>query len=489
MRSLPVRPAPMVDEMIQSLAVRTAAANFAHPNQLGLPTARGLRTEQRVAARLAELLDMPAEQLTSLTLSAYPPVLRGEAQRSQRTWLHRTEWACPRCSRLNGVVLRRWQLSLHPLCVQCPSLLTVVGTHREDSAPPDTAALDAQRLIAQDLEPERLHTAGAQRRFADLYLLCELVSATADQDWPRLPGWEHDLRAELSQPHSEWSRHPPDSPVRAAIVVFLCGRALANPARQRLLRGEAIERLAARDDDAARTLVRRFAPGALDTERRRPQVPSQRTQPVLASMIRTIQRLQRTRGLQPRHVPAWPVDATDSLIPTCDRRRELEHRAVTLHVLLAGRWHDPNAEVDARRDLGLRSHRRQRNAMLEGAVDATRAAHVVRIAERLIIQGLIDHQGLRQRLATPSGLLSTVRRQVAGLPVTSDVVLAAWCRLHQSPGPVDEATLASIRVFDRDLDPELRLRLREVLDDYLEGVDPAAVDTAQCPFVVDGRTA
>ncbi|MEN5073113.1 TniQ family protein [Isoptericola cucumis] len=488
MRSLPVRPAPMVDEMIQSLAVRTAAANFAHPNQLGLPTARGLRTEQRVAARLAELLDMPAEHLTSLTLSAYPPVLRGEAQRRQRTWLHRTEWACPRCSRLNGVVLRRWQFSLHPLCVQCPSLLTVVGTHREDSAPPDTAALDAQRLIAQDLEPERLHTAGAQRRFADLYLLCELVSATVDQDWPRLPGWEHDLRAELSQPRTDWIRHPPSSPDRAATVVLECGRALANPARQRLLRGEAIERLAARDDDAARTLLRRFTPGAPDTERRRPQVPSQRTQPVLASLIRAIQRLQRTRGLQPRHVPAWPVDATDSLIPTRDRRRELEHRAVTLHVLLAGRWHDPNAEADARRDLGLRPHPRKRNAMLDGAVDATRAAHVVRIAERLVIQGLIDHHDLRRRLAAPTGLVSTVRQKVTGLPIASGVVLAAWCRLHQSPGPADEVTLAGVRALDCDLDPEQRLFLLEAIDNYLEAVDPARLDSFQ-PAIADERTA
>ncbi|WP_277212709.1 hypothetical protein [Isoptericola croceus] len=369
--------------------------------------------------------------------------------------------------------------------------MTGAGPRAEPvTEPPDTAATHAQRLIAQGLDPERLHAAGAHRRFADLYRLCELVAASADNEWPHLPGWEHDLRAGLTHARTDWSHRPPATPGQAAIIVLECGRALADTAHRRRLTGEAIERLDDRNDDLARALVRRHGHGTSPpSERTQPSTPSSRTQPVLATLTRSIQRLHRSRGIQPRHIPAWPVDPADPLVPTRERRQELERRAVLLHILLSGRWHDPGAEAHARDELGIPSRVRRRGSLTDGAIDAMRAAHVLRTAEQLVAHGLIDHHGLRQRLNSPRGLLAAVRRRVPALPATSDDVLATWCRLHQSPGPAQEATLAAVRTFDQALDPEQRLHLLEAAGSYLDDVDPPAPLAVQHAHGTEHRTA
>ncbi|GGI10294.1 hypothetical protein GCM10007368_30520 [Isoptericola cucumis] len=390
-------------------------------------------------------------------------------------------------------MLRRWHLALHPLCLQCPSLLSTSGADAHgmpEIGAPDTAARQAQALIAQDLEPDRLRSGSVQRRFANLYLLCEIVAASSDTQWPKLPAWEHDLRTQLPQPRTDWSRRPPATPSDAAIVVLECARALADPQRQRQLQGEAVERLDGHHSDAARALVRRHNAGVPWAARPAlPNVPSSRTQPVLASLIKTIQRLQRTSGIQARHLPAWPVEEADALVPTRDYRRELERRAVILHILLSGRWHDPGAEARARRDLGLLTRSRRHRALQDAGIDAMRAAHVARTAEHLIGQGLVDHHDLRQRFATPTGLLTSLRRKVPNLPPASDVVLAAWCRLHLTPGPANEVTLADVRVLDEALNPEQRLQLLDAVDEHLHAVDPPAVNVPSPAVPAQDRSA
>lgn len=484
MNLLPMRPQHATGEHLTSLLERTAVANNISPRAFGLREATIARehVDATVVDRLSRAVAVPARELATMTLDAYPAGAIGRRHRpaaTHRTWrLPAVRWSCPRCTPATGIYDRDWQLALHPLCTRCPALLRVHGDgDRPLVAPPDERAVATQRRIAAHLDKLRRsrRSDGTLRR---LYELTSLIAVTSDEHWPRLAGWEHELRRETLA-HRAWTCRPPTQPAQAAIVVLEAWRAIESPDRAERLVHEGWDRIRTHPDTEVRSLEDRWyrlLPKPPITERltaERPERPSRQTLTRLRSELR---RLATAHGLQPRHVPDWVLLPDERFAPSPGQwplRAELAR--VTRHVLggdrngvlkmPGGRYRMPFSRWVAE-DRGIRP------GLARAISDQART---------LVDDGLIDYAERRQYLAASHHLLGRLRTAAPGLDL-GDNALRAWVWVMLTHGPAATRAETDLAVeTDARLDPEQRLALRDAALDHLTQITETGA-TESCPL-------
>ncbi len=478
----PVRIDPVPGEALDSWVGRIADANLVRLSERPRPDhdARKLPTRQNVTA--AGAWSGAPHLAADMTLYAYPWGVRGRADRARvRSWrVQGATWSCPLCTTATGVRLRDWSLACHPLCLVCGSIL-VDGRADPDGTlrRADAATLDVQRRIARALE--RVRVEGRTRPlWRATYRLSTLIALTADVDWPQLPAWESDVRADLSALYRGWHRCPPTDPSQATWVVFEAWRGTESPARGQRLIAEGWDRLLRLPDPEVRQIG--DTRGVLPDRPRRLALPprdASAADTTLTTMVRAVRRLQMSTGLDERHIPAWCV-MNDDLAPDERDWTDRAHLAVVLHALCTGaarrRWTGERQAVADLRLWGIEPNTVMR-LLRDGRGLALEHAHdVARSAEYLVKHGLVDYRERRGALwpMVHRGTVSGRPSSVDGIP---EQRLADWIWVHATRGPVPRSTTRTRAAvaLNEVLDPETRLRLLTVA---LADADDATVDVA-----------
>lgn len=487
-RLFPVRPDPAPGEDLYSLAERTAAMNGVPPAALGLTPSTQVRrsASPAVISQIGAALGLSVDAGRSMTVDVYPRSIAGRpGKRQARSWrLPMVRWTCPGCTSTTGIYLRDWQLALHPLCTNCPSLLETADVERSDDLwrdidPPDRRAVATQRRIAETLREARgrpRHTT----RLRDLYTLVTLVAFTADDEWPLLLGWEAEIRAALRVRYRDWSRRPPAQPSDAAVLVLECSRTLGDRQARRHLVHEGWERLS--DDPALAEHRQRFVWNGLwpDINADGPSdgipawdVDAWRRYRALAHDLVD---MQKRTGLGTDHVPAWDLRAGEVFAPAENSRAQRVELAVGTHMLLAGAVHNKHTERRSRTALGVTGSGSVTRRLSHGRGIASRVdAEIRHFAQSLVEEGLIDYAERRRHLAQAPGLtrrLQGILQSWSPQTVVPVEAVETWLWVAMTCSPPLEASLLEPAIeLDRRLDPERRLVLHRAVQEYLDSVE------------------
>ncbi|GHH70339.1 TniQ family protein [Promicromonospora soli] len=479
---LPVRPDPEAGEDLYSLAERTAAMNGMHLAALGLTPRTLVRRSANPAVvdRLCFALGLSASTAKAMTVDVYPRSVAGRPGHSQsRSWrLPGVQWTCPRCTSRTGIYLRDWQLALHPLCVECPSLLERPDDPWSDAEQPDRRAVATQRRLAGTLAKARTSPLDA-KQLRRLYTLITLIAFTADDEWPLLLGWEAEVREALTDRHRDWTKRPAAQPSHAAVLVLECSRALGDRQSRRRLVQEGWERLS--DDPVLARYGQRGDWNSLlpDINADAPSsgipvwdVDAWRRYRALAHDLVD---LQEGTGLRADHVPAWDLRPGEIFAPPEDDLAQRVEVAVTTHMLVAGPVHNKDTERRSRIALGVTGSGWTTRRLAYGRGIASTAANEIRqLAQALVEDGLVDYAERRRHLGEAPGLT----RHLQGLfqswnpyaPVPMEAVETwLWVAMTRSP-PAEGFLLDSALELDRRLDPEQRMVLHQAVVEYLADV-------------------
>lgn len=505
---LPARVPAATGEALHSYVARAAAANDAPVTHLWArpPVGHGAKPPApAVLDRLARLLGDPPAQLLEMTVHRYRPNVTGGKRRDHGWRVDQHNWACPRCSRVTGVIQRNWALALRPACLVCRVLLTPAGVATADLVHVDDSFLLQQRTLENFLE-RSLHESRYSSYLRRLRHHVLLIARTADADWPRpFSEWERDLRQHAApEAMRGWTTHPPSSPAVAAALVLPCARAMATGTERELTR-EAWARLAQPGTTAtARELLRasiHLPAGAASESLFAAGQPRSGGRPDWGSLARLHQRMStlKRQGLRARHVPALCRDDALPLLPSGHELPARHFRAVALVALLLPRSsYSISSLRTAWRYLHLPTIAGSTTLRLMKDCDALSPADadiLLAFAEGLLSDGLLDYRERRERLRHVTRVSAAV---VGQLPVQAAdhpharTLAAAWLWVHHTSGstlgfPGTGISHEALLAFDATLNPEGRLVLHEHGEQLVTGTVDLELEVHQGPDLQNER--
>jgi len=470
---LPVRPHLAEGEALHSYATRLAHANglaptelLARPRNVGLTAAR-LRV-------LSAASGLPVAQLREATLDRYPAVIRGTAGTHRGGWrLHQTEWNCPRCTPITGILRRDWALALHPVCRGCGVLLTQRTDLASGTTPAVRAAdrklldvVDALVVLTEATRTDRQASAAMRR----LSRLCVLIAQTIDERWPHRPAIAPPVNISAAQ---AWGCYPAEDPATVAAILLAASPALTSPATERELIRDGYTRLRHttsasprpaphyRPKRSIRTRAPAAPPGFTTADRER-----------LVWVRAQLRRLITTPGLRARHIPALACLPGEDPLPDSGLWTARANAATALYMLVSGLTGGFVAASTACHAFGTAHTETSRlvsGAALGRGITAPHARLLLGTAEGLIDDGLIDYQRRRDLLRDVRTLAWRPHRSLA-LPAVEGTpgpeLALGWMWMVLTRGPLytsNTPTLSVDRVlrFGAQLDPETQLVLYE----------------------------
>lgn len=467
---LPILPSPIDSESLTSFLIRTAEANLLPPRKLlTFNNPDGLST-------LSRFLNRPVGELTSMSVWRYPPAVTGGVRRRAQHWVvERHGWRCPSCFARTPILQRDWNVAFLPFCSSCELLLVRPG--EQTMIPVDDRLARTAHLFAMYAQQSATRRDKASR-LRRLRKVATLVGQTVDQEWPDREIWDVPLNPGDA---AGWAPDPPASPGAVATVLNAVAHATAHQA-ERALVFEGLERL--RDRDGAPAVPQSFLPNTPRSPRRppearyRPWTDLERRR--LAALTTHVRWIAERHSIEQRHVPALLTPPGQSPLPENDWGYWAE-LAQALVILLdedgvtsptaACLWFDLNPTTPSRRLNGIWRHRGitsgDADRLEQAILDLSSAPTDYRARRVLFASSRRLPQPLRSRLARDDF-------DCGGFP--PDLHARMWLWVHFTRGCLTSSPwrLTPTRLaldFDRHLDPELRLALREYGEDVCRQVD------------------
>ncbi|GAA0344645.1 TniQ family protein [Micropruina glycogenica] len=451
---LPARVEPVPDETLDSWLERLATANTL-PVRLLLPPE--LSTTQ-----LAQLLRRKPADLHQMTRAGYHRSVVGRPHQRTLTWrTDQHQWICPRCCTApTDPRLLPWQLALHPLCRACGCFL-VQSTHDVSAVVEAHPAMIDLVTMLMGLTQTAWTNKNHAQRLRRLRRLTNLIARTLDEQWPprQLP-----LPAIDPQSARLWGQHTAPDPLIAATLLAIC--APLGPTRLDRLTEQGWSRLGDNLDVPIGWLPKR--PSTLHAPRR-PTYPTPPDRARLKNLRFELHRLQRSYGLEARHVPSTLYVGAEYPLPHRMEWNVREFAAVALVMQLA----DLDA-VRASQYLDLPYHPSPAFADIElGRRIRPQHATLLRMAARKLLRdGLVDYQYRRRTLTAhhrlEPGVLRRLRLPEPAEPLPDPETLALdwlWITLTRSTLTSSRwplhSTSTALHYGEYALDGEQRLILLE----------------------------
>lgn len=459
MTVLPVRPDPRPSEPLSSYAARLADANGLTRSRLLLPWRHDIDIPRPELDAVASLAGLDADAAGRLTMNRYPLAIRGHGPQRRHGWRlhHAVVWICPACTIATGHADLLWQTALMPVCLRCRCYLVQHGA-TQVVQPADPLVLELAAILG-GLAEAAIENPRARQVLYRLRRRCHQIAETICTEQP-LP--ESELPCIDLAAAQQWGAYPSPDPGTVATLLVLGGRHLTSvqpriPTRApRHLRGDFTPEDQARLDWFVTRLRRHVA---LD-------------------------------GLHPRHVPsALPLPLGGRLPQRAQSRLTLTQAAIALHMTITRAVDAEATPRDSARFLGVTGL--PPSVLLEGirtraGLGAEDAALLGAGIEVLLADGLIDYQRRREVLRAVTRLPSAVRSRLPGgtRRVTAERMALGWIWTRFTLAPMRSSTWPDLSdhdvdMFDRRIDPEIRLLLHDVGLRFLADADPLSVPTSE----------
>jgi len=196
------------------------------------------------------------------------------------------------------------------------------------------------------------------------------------------------------------------------------------------------------------------------------------------ALAHDVEDLQQRTGLRADHVPAWDLQQGEVFAPPEKRRPQRVELAVATHMLLADSVHNKETERRSRTALGITGSGWTTRRLSHGRGIASRADSEIRqLVQSLVDDGLVDYAHRRRHLAEAPGLTHQLRSILqawspqAGVPLEA-VETWLWVAITRSP-PVEGFLFEPAIELDQRMNPEQRLFLHQVVEEYLDNVEPS----------------